>query len=93
MAPSLLAVLRAQGTWGSMAPRSRVHALGQVQGPHLVAEPTGKLMNDERSLNAAAGGSWRDMARDRMEWEARVVRWVEMRDLPWASYEQLALEG
>ena len=51
-----------------------------------------KLMNQERALDAAAGGSWRVVARDKPLWLERMRAWVEQEDLPWASLERLSLE-
>ena len=51
-----------------------------------------RLMTEERALNRAAGGDWREVAQNRTEWKGRVVHWLANHDLPWASFEQLALE-
>ena len=68
----------------------------QKQQKHGMRHPTRffpRLMTDERNLNKAAGGDWRAVAQDKPAWEARVGVWIEQQDLPWASHQQLALEG
>ena len=51
-----------------------------------------KLMREERDLNAAAGGAWRDLAMNREGWKGRRQVWVDQQDLPWSSHTQLAIE-
>ena len=51
-----------------------------------------KLMGEERALERAAGGQWRDLAMDRNAWRAKRGEWVEQQDLPWSSHTQLAIE-
>ena len=49
-------------------------------------------MNAERAMDRAAGGPWREVAMHRGDWDKRGVTWIEQQDLPWASFEQLALD-
>ena len=50
------------------------------------------LMTEERAMNLAAGGNWRDKANDRTAWAHLRQTWIHQEDLPWASLEQLSLE-
>ena len=51
-----------------------------------------RLMGDERALDQAAGGPWREIAKDRHAWSSRRAVWVAQQDLPWSSHTQLAIE-
>ena len=52
-----------------------------------------RLMQMEGKLDSAAGGAWRELARDRVAWKAREDLWVEREDNPWASGRQLSLSS
>ena len=51
-----------------------------------------KLMNFEKPLHRAAGGDWRDVARDRGLWRELAQQWIAQNDVPWASGLQFAIE-
>ena len=51
-----------------------------------------RLMGEERALEAAAEGPWRDVAMDRVTWNGKLGRWLEQQDLSWCSHTQLAIE-
>ena len=51
-----------------------------------------RLMGNERDLDAAAGGPWRDKAMDREGWRVLRQNWVNQQNLPWSSHTQLAIE-
>ncbi|CAE7247126.1 unnamed protein product [Symbiodinium sp. CCMP2592] len=55
-----------------------------IKHPHHFA----RLMQMEGHLNRAAGGDWREVARDRARWREREAEWVRAQDLPWASGRQ-----
>ena len=50
-----------------------------------------KLMQTEGKMDAAAGGPWRTVARDRGQWAQLEKDWVEREDIPWASGRQLSM--
>ena len=62
------------------------------QGKRHPARFYPRLMGEERELEQAAGGRWRDLAMDRGRWSEKRNAWVEQRDLPWSSHTQLAIE-
>ena len=51
-----------------------------------------KLMGEEREMEEIAGGRWREVAHDRETWRDLRTKWIQKKDLPWASHVQLALE-
>ena len=51
-----------------------------------------RLMGEERALEDAAEGPWRELAMDRVEWNGKLGRWLEQQDLSWCSHTQLAIE-
>ena len=65
---------------------------GLKQGKRHPARFYPRLMGEERDLDKAAGGPWRDVAMDRVQWRAMMDVWVEQQDLPWSSHTQLAIE-
>ena len=50
-----------------------------------------RLMLMEGKMNAAAGGEWRDIARDRRQWKGEGT-WITNEDIPWASGRQPSIE-
>ena len=62
------------------------------QGKRHPARFYPRLMGEERELEQAAGGSWRDLAMDRGRWSEKRNSWIEQRDLPWSFHTQLAIE-
>ena len=65
---------------------------GQIQGTRHPGRFFPRLMNQERALEAAAGGDWRVVAEDKGYWHQHMSVWIQQQDLPWASLEQTALE-
>ena len=65
---------------------------GLKQGKRHPARFYPTLMKEERDLDKAAGGHWRDVAMDRVKWRAQRDVWLEQQDLPWSSHTQLAIE-
>ena len=51
-----------------------------------------QLMGEERALDEAAKGPWRELARRKEEWRQCRDEWVKRQDLPWSSHTQLAIE-
>ena len=50
-----------------------------------------RLMSEEKAMNRAAGGPWREVAQNREGWRQCTSAWIEQQDLPWSSGVQLAL--
>ena len=50
-----------------------------------------KLMNWERDMEDTCGRPWREVARDRAQWNALVGKWLGKKDVPWTSGLQNAL--
>ena len=51
-----------------------------------------RLMGEERALNRAAEGAWREVAQNRHEWTSRLTVWISQQDLAWSSLDQLAID-
>ena len=43
--------------------------------------------------NNVGGDEWLEIARDRALWASREGSWITLKDVPWASGAQFALEG
>ena len=65
---------------------------GLIQGVRHPARFFPRLMGEERMLNRAAKGKWREHAQNRQAWTASMVEWISQQDVPWASHDQLAID-
>ena len=52
-----------------------------------------RLTNLEQNMDAIAGSPWRNLAHDRVAWNAREDAWVARMDVPWSSGRQLSIKN
>ena len=50
-----------------------------------------RIMNQQRELIRVAGPKWKEVANDRATWNSLEKKWIQFRDVEWASGRQLQL--